>query len=299
MIEPSHRALSVRRQCALLGLSRSGVYYEPAGESEDNLRIMRWIDRQYTRHPFYGVRRMTMRMRREGERINPKRVRRLMRQMGLEAVYPRKGLSAPGEGHRHYPYRLRGVVADHADQVWCADITYIALRSGWAYLVAILDWCSRYVVSWALSESLEVAFCLEALQEALAKGRPEIFNTDQGVQFTSEAFTDRLERGEVRISMDGRRRVFDNIFIERLWRTVKYEEVFLKDYRDVAEARDGLGGYFRFYNRERPHQALAYRTPAEVYFDGGNGRRRKGCAAARTVAGTPVALRAPSVPATV
>jgi putative transposase len=301
MIEAGHRQVSVRRQCTLLGLCRSGLYYEPVGASKDNLRIMRWIDQEYTRHPFYGVLRMTMWLRRKGEVINPKRVRRLMRQMGLEAICPRKRLSVPGGGHRRYPYLLKGLGVDHPDHVWCADITYIRLRGGYAYLVAILDWYSRYVLSWALSGSLEVEFCLEALEEALGKARPEIFNTDQGVQFTSEAFTGLLERREVRVSMDGRGRVFDNIFVERLWRTVKYEEVYLKEYADPLEARDGLRGYFWFYNRDRLHQGLDYRTPAEVYFDGASGRRRKEspARAGRTVAGTPVALRAPSVPATV
>jgi putative transposase len=299
MIERDHAKLSVRRQCELLGLWRSGLYYEPEPEPEDNLRLMRWLDREYTAHPFFGVRRMTARLRRKGERINPKRVRRLMRRMGLEAIYPKRPLSVAGEGHKRYPYLLRGLVIDRPDQVWCADITYIPLRRGYAYLVAVLDWYSRYLLSWALSGSLEVAFCLEALEEALARSRPEVFNTDQGVQFTSEAFTGLLGRHEVQISMDGRGRVFDNIFVERFWRTVKYEEVFLKDYGDPAEARDGLRGYFRFYNRERPHQALEDRTPAEVYFDRASGRRREESAAARTVAGTPVALRAPSVPATV
>ena len=188
---------------------------------------------------------------------------------------------------------------DRPDQVWSADITYICLRRGFAYLVAILDWHSRHLLSWMLSESLEADFCVEALEDALAHGCPEIFNTDQGVQFTSEAFTGLLESRGVRVSMDGRGRVFDNIFIERLWRSVKHEEVYLKDYGDLQDAREGLGAYFRFYNRERPHQALAYRTPAEVYFAGRTSRRREGRAAARTAAGTSVALRAPSVPAAV
>jgi len=298
MIEKDHPRLSVRCQCRLLGLARSALYYEPVGESEDNERVMRWIDREYTRHPFYGVPRMTAWLRRKGEAINPKRVRRLMRRMGLEAIYPKKHLSVAGEGHRRYPYLLRGVVVDRPNQVWCADITYIRLRRGFVYLVAVLDWYSRYLLSWAVSGSLEVEFCLEALEESLAEARPEIFNTDQGVQFTSEAFTGLLARQKIRISMDGRGRVFDNIFVERFWRTVKYEEVYVKEYADPSEARDGLRGYFRFYNRERPHQALEYRTPAEVYFAGRSGRREEG-AAAHTAAGTPVALRAPSVPAAV
>jgi putative transposase len=267
------------------------------GESAENLRVMRWIDREYTGHPYYGVPRMTAGLRREGEAINPKRVQRLMRRMGLEAIYPKKRLSAAGEGHRRYPYLLKGVVVNRPNQVWCTDITYIRLRRGFVYLVAILDWYSRYLLSWALSGNLEVEFCLEALEEALAQARPEIFNSDQGVQFSSAAFTGLLERHEVRISMDGRGRVFDNIFVERFWRTVKYEEVYPKEYIGPVEARDGLRGYFRFYNRERPHQALDYRTPAEVYFAGESERRGEERAAQRMAAGTPVALRAPSVPA--
>jgi len=299
MIEAGHRQLSVRRQCMLLGLSRSGLYYRPVGESAENLRIMRLIDETYTQRPFYGVRKMTAHLRRAGETLNLKRVRRLMRLMGLEAIYPKKRLSIAGEGHKRYPYLLKDLVIDRPDQVWCADITYLRLRRGFLYLAAVMDWHSRYVLSWALSGSLEADFCLEALEEALGKGAPEIFNTDQGVQFTSEAFTGRLEHRGVKISMDGRGRCYDNIFVERLWRTVKYEEVFLCDYVDPAEARQRLKAYFRFYNEQRPHQALDYRTPVEVYFAGHSAGRREGSAAARTVAGTPVALRAPSVPAPV
>ena len=299
MIEKGHSVLSVRRQCELLGLSRSGLYYEPVGESEENLRLMRLVDRQYTRRPYYGVARMTAWLRREGEEVNPKRVRRLMRLMGLEAIYPKKRLSAAGEGHRRYPYLLGDLVIDRPDHVWCADITYVRLRRGFMYLTAVLDWHSRYCLAWTLSGSLDVGFCLEALEEALALGRPEIFNSDQGVQFTSAAFTGLLESRGVRISMDGRGRVFDNIFVERFWRSVKYEEVYLKDYGDGAEARESLREYFRFYNCERLHQSLEYRTPAEVYFAGHRAGTREGSAAARTVAVTPVALRAPSVTATV
>jgi putative transposase len=296
MIEAGHATLSVRRQCRLLGLARSGLYYEPRGESPEGLGLMRLIDEAYTRWPFYGVRKMTAHLGRQGHPVNVKRVRRLMRLMGLEAIYPKKRLSLSGEGHKRYPYLLCGVEIVRPDQVWSADITYVRLRGGFVYLVAILDWYSRYVLAWALSASLDGAFCVWALEEALRAARPEIFNTDQGVQFTSEAFTGVLEAQGVAISMDGRGRVFDNIFSERLWRTVKYEEVYLKDYADPGEARAGLGAYFRFYNEGRPHQALGYRTPAEVYYGraGGEGGR----AAARPVAGTPVALRAPSVPAT-
>jgi len=297
MIEAEHPVLSVRRQCDLLGLARSGLYYEPQGESPENLALMRLLDEAYTAWPFYGVRKITAHLAREGQAVNVKRVRRLMRLMGLEAIYPRKRLSVPGEGHKRYPYLLRGVEIVRPDQVWSADITYLRLRRGFLYLAAILDWYSRYVLSWTLSSSLDAAFCVWALEEALARGRPEVFNTDQGVQFTSEGFTGILESRGIAISMDGRGRVFDNIFSERLWRTVKYEEVYLKDYADPREAREGLRAYFRFYNEQRPHQALDYRTPAEVYEGRAGGERDR--AAARTVAGTPVALRAPSVPATV
>jgi putative transposase len=299
MIEAGHRHLSVRRQCELMGLSRSGLYYRPVGESAENLQIMRLIDEVYTQRPFYGVEKMTGHLQREGWQVNPKRVRRLMRKMGLEAIYPKKRLSVANEGHKRYPYLLKGMLIERPDQVWCADITYLRLRRGFLYLAAVMDWYSRYVLAWEVSESLDADFCLQALGEALRRGRPEIFNTDQGVQFTCEAFTGALEGQCVRISMDGRGRCYDNIFVERLWRTVKYEEVFLSDYADSAQARLALKAYFRFYNEQRPHQALDYRTPAEVYSAGTSAESREGSAAARTVAGTPVALRAPSVPATV
>ena len=297
MIAPDHRSLSVARQCELLSLPRSSLYYRPKGESAENLELMRLIDEAYTQWPFYGARKMTAHLRREGREVNVKRTRRLMRLMGLEAIYPKKRLSAPGEGHRRYPYLLKGVQIVRPDQVWSADLTYIRLRRGFSYLVAILDWYSRYVLSWMLSPSLEADFCVRALQEALTTGQPGIFNTDQGVQFTGEAFTGLLETHDVAISMDGRGRVYDNIFVERLWRTVKYEEVYLKDYADPAEAREELGGYFRFYNEERPHQALGYRTPAEVY--GGRAGEERHGAKARPAAGTPVVLRTPCVPAAV
>ena len=299
MVEVGYPHLSVRQQCALLGLSRAGLYYRPAGESADNLRFMRLLDETYTQRPFYGVRKMTAHLRRAGHAVNPKRVRRLMRQMGLEAIYPKKRLSLAAEGHKRYPYLLRDLLIDRPDQVWCADITYLRLRRGFLYLAAVMDWHSRYVLSWELSGSLEADFCLQAFQEALRQGTPQIFNTDQGVQFTCEAFTSALEAQGVRISMDDRGRCYDNIFVERLWRTVKYEEVYLRDYADPVEARQSLQAYFRFYNEQRPHQALDYRTPAEVYFAGHSAGPREGSAAKRTVAGTPVALRAPSVPATV
>ena len=225
MIEPDHARLSVRKQCRLLGLARSGLFYEQRGESAENLALMRLIDEAYTQWPFYGVRKMTAHLGRQGHAVNVKRVRRLMRVMGLEAIYPKKRLSLSGEGHKRYPYLLSGVEVVRPDQVWSADITYVRLRGGFVYLVAILDWRSRYVLSWALSATLESEFCVRALEEALRDARPEVFNTDQGVQFTSEAFTGVLGGVGIAISMDGRGRVFDNIFSERLWRTVKYEEV--------------------------------------------------------------------------
>src|SRR3990172_8099332 len=242
-IEVEHAVLSVRRQCRLLGLARSGLYYEPQGESAENLALTRRIDEAYTAWPFYGVRKMTAHLEREGHAVNVKRVRRLMRLMGLEAIYPKKRLSLPGEGHKRYPYLLAGVEIERADHVWSADITYLRLRRGFLYLVAVMDWYSRYVLSWALSSSLEAAFCMWALEEALARGQPEIFNADQGVQFTSEAFTGLLAARRIAISMDGRGRVFDNIFSERLWRTVKHEEVYIKGYQVYRDAKERLGTF--------------------------------------------------------
>jgi putative transposase len=257
--------LSVARQCELLGLARSSYYYQPLGESAENLELLRRLDEQYTRTPFYGVRRMTAVLRQGGDAINPKRVRRLLRTLGLSALAPQPGTSRAAPGHRVYPYRLRGVPIERVNQVWSTDITYIRLNRGFVYLVAVLDWYSRYVLSWALSNTLEVGFCLAALDAALAHGQPEIFNTDQGAQFTSPAFTGRLAAVGVTISMDGRGRALDNVFVERLWRSVKYEEVYLHEYEDMGEAQRGLGRYFPFYNEERPHQALGYQTPAAVY----------------------------------
>jgi putative transposase len=302
-IEPEHPTISVRRQCDLLGLSRSSLYYRPQGEDAENEALMRLLDEQYTRTPFYGVTRMTEWLRRGGHVVNPKRVRRLLRTMGLEAIYPRpkRGLSRPQEGAKRYPYLLRDVAVVRPDQVWAADLTYLRLYRGWAYLVAILDWYSRCVVAWEVSVTLEAAFCVAALKAALAAGRrPEILNTDQGSQFTSEAWTDLVAGSGIALSMDGRGRVFDNIFVERLWRTVKWEDVYLKDYQTPAEARLGLGRYFGFYNQERAHQALGWRTPAEVYGVAAaraEGEPAAGREAPRVAAGPPVALRAPSGPA--
>ena len=253
------------RQCELLGLARSSWYYQPAGESAETLELLRLLDEQYTRTPFYGVRRMTAWLRSQGQRVNLKRVRRLLRLLGVEAIYPKPATSTPTPGHRIYPYLLRGVPVTRVDQVWSTDITYIRLERGWIYLVAILDWYSRYVLAWEVSNTLDSEFCVAALDRALARGRPTIFNTDQGSQFTSHAFTGRLRAADVQISMDGRGRALDNVFVERLWRSVKYEEVYLKSYLTVPAAIDGLGAYFHFYNEERLHQALAYRTPAAVY----------------------------------
>lgn len=261
--------LSVTRQCELLGLNRSSLYYAPAGETPLNLLMMRLLDEQFTRTPFYGSRRMTVWLRRMGYAVNRKRVQRLMSLMGLEAIYPRPHLSQGVSAHEKYPYLLGELEVIRPNQVWATDITYIRMHAGFVYLVAIMDWFSRYVLSWRLSNTLEVSFCLEALEEALAHGHPEIFNSDQGSQFTSQEFTSRLKHAEVRISMDSKGRVYDNIFVERLWRTVKCEEVYLKDYVAVPEVIEGIGDYFQFYNHERPHQALRYLTPAEVHFSRG------------------------------
>jgi putative transposase len=253
----------VSRQCAVLDLSRSSYYYEPAQESARNLALMELIDREYTAHPFLGSRGMRTFLRREGQRVNRKRVQRLMRLMGLEAVYPKPRLSAGGAGHKVYPYLLRNVPIERVNQVWSTDITYIPLPHGFMYLTAVMDWHSRYVLSWRLSNTLDGAFCLEALDEALSYGRPEVFNTDQGVQFTSASFTSRVEAAGVRVSMDGRGRCLDNVFVERLWRTVKYEYLWRPEVVPALAA--GLAGYFGYYNDRRGHQALADRTPAEVY----------------------------------
>src|SRR4051812_20254059 len=226
---------------------------------------MRLIDEQYTACPFYGSRRMTAWLTQQGEEVNRKRVQRLMRVMGLEAIYPKPRLSAAGSGHRVYPYLLRGVRIDRPDQVWSADITYVPMASGFMYLAATIDWFSRYVVGWRLSNTLDGSFCLEMLDEALSQGRPEVSNTDQGVQFTAEAFTGRLESAGVALSMDGRGRALDNVFVERLWRAVKYEDLYIRGYEEVPELRRGLARYFAFYNHARLHQSLGYRTPAVVY----------------------------------
>ena len=244
---------------------RQSFYYRPQPVGSTELAVMRALDEVYTATPFYGSRRLQVALRRQGWSVNRKRVQRLMRLMGIEAVGPKPRLSQRHRGHQVYPYLLRDMAVERIDQVWSCDITYIRLRSGFVYLVAVLDWFSRYVLGWELSVTLDGQFCRDTLERALATGRPEIFNTDQGAQFTSDAFTSLLRTAGVQISMAGRGRALDNVFVERLWRSVKYEEVYLKDYGSVPEARAGLGAYFAFYNHERPHPALAYRTPAEVY----------------------------------
>ena len=258
----------MRRQCELLGLNRSTLYYGPAAETAENLRLMRLLDEEYTAHPFLGSRRLAKWLIEQGEAVNRKRVQRLLRLMGLEAIYPKPRLSAARAGHRIYPYLLRDVSIERPDQVWSTDITYVPLASGFMYLAAILDWYSRYVVAWRLSNTLDGSFCLEMLEEALSRGRPEVFNTDQGVPFTAQAWTGRLESAGVAVSMDGRGRCLDNVFVERLWRTVKYEDIYLRGYEAVPELLQGLGQYFTYYNEERLHQVLDYRTPAAVYQQG-------------------------------
>lgn len=265
MVERNHPDLSTVKQCALLDISRSSLYYKAKGPSPEDLVLMKLIDQQYLATPFYGSRRMTAWLKRQGHRVGRKRVRRLMRTMGLQAIYRRPRTSQPGAGQKVYPYLLGGMEISRPNQVWAADITYIPMAKGFLYLVAIVDWYSRYVMAWRLSNTLDADFCLDALGEALGRGKPEVFNTDQGSQFTSDGFTGLLEEHGVRISMDGKGRYTDNIFVERLWRSVKYEEVYLKAYENGKEAKDGLDAYFHFYNAQRPHQALVYRTPAEVF----------------------------------
>lgn len=269
MIEPIHRVIPVRRQCELLGLSPSTLYYQPCGEDVFNQRLMRLIDEQYLRTPFYGVQQMRLHLNRllasEDLKVNAKRVRRLMRLMGLEAIYPKPRMTQKHPENKVYPYLLKDLAIDRPDRVWCTDITYVPMHRGWVYLVAVMDWFSRYVLSWEVSVTLDAWFCVSALERALSMGTPEVFNSDQGSQFTSAVFTGVLREARIAISMDGRGRVYDNIFVERLWRSVKYEEVYLHDYQTPSEAVAGLGRYFAFYNHERPHQAFGGLTPAEVY----------------------------------
>ena len=265
IIDRGHHELSVVRQCELLDISRSSAYYSPVQADEYELELMGLVDKQYLLTPFYGSRKMAVWLRGQGHQVNRKRVQRLMRRMGIEAIYRRPRTTMPDSGHKVYPYLLRGLEIDRVNQVWAADITYIPMVHGFMYLVCVMDWHSRYVLSWRLSNTLEADSCVDALEEALSRDLPGVFNTDQGSQFTSEAFTSVLVAHGVRISMDGKGRYTDNILLERLWRTVKYEEVYLKAYSNGREAKAGLDAYFSFYNNQRPHQALGYRTPAEVF----------------------------------
>ena len=265
MVDPEHPSISLARQCELLGIARSSIYYRPRAMPEIDLTLMNLLDERYTRTPFYGTRKMTEYLRQCGYPVNRKRVIRLMKELGLAAIYPGPNTSKPSPGHEIYPYLLRGVRAERPNQIWSADITYVRLRGGFVYLTAVIDWYSRYVLSWELSVTLDAEFCVSALERALAKGTPEIFNTDQGSQFTSAAFTGMLKAAEIKISMDGRGRALDNVFVERLWRTVKYEDIYLNNYEAVRDLRSGLGRYFPFYNNERFHQSLGNKTPAAFH----------------------------------
>ena len=265
MVDREHLLLSIARQCALPGVARSSLYYRPREASGENLALMQALDRQYLDTPCYGSRRMKVWLAREGRCESRKRVQRLMRIRGLRAIYRSPRTSRPAPEHRVYPCLLEKIRDTRPNQAWAADITYLPMARGFLYLVAIMDWHSRYVVAWRLSNSLEADFCVDALKEALGQGQPEVFNTDQGSQFTSLEFTRVLQEHGVKMSMDGKARYTDNIFVERVWRTLKYEEVYLKAYANASEARRELGAYLRFYNDQRPHQALGYRTPAEVF----------------------------------
>jgi len=265
MIDRTH-SLPVTRQCQLLNLNRSTVYYPPMGVSDEDLKLMRLIDEIHLKRPFYGSRRIRDDLQDLGYLVNRKRVQRLMRKMGIMALYPKVNTSRPGKGHKIYPYLLRGLTIDRPNQVWATDLTYIPMAKGFVYVVAIMDWYSRKVLAWRVSNSMDADPCVEALEEAISRyGTPDIFNTDQGSQFTSDAFTGVLKEADIKISMDGKGRWVDNVFVERLWRSLKYEEVYLKAYDTVAEARLGIGNYFRFYNRERRHQSLDRQTPDQVY----------------------------------
>jgi putative transposase len=271
LVDRGHAELSIRRQCALLGVARSGVYRPSptAANDDDDPALMRRIDELFTAWPFLGSRRMTAMLRTEGGTVNRKRVQRLMRKMGIAALGPKPRTTKPAPGHKIFPYLLRGLRIDRPNQVWCADITYIPIGRGFLYLVAIMDWASRAVLAWRVSNTMDVSFCVAALEEALARfGKPEIFNTDQGSQFTSAAFTGTLAAAGIAISMDSRGRWMDNVFIERLWRSLKHEDVYLKGYVDGREAKLGIAAWIDFYNRRRPHQALGNRTPLAVWCDG-------------------------------
>jgi putative transposase len=273
LVEPDHSSISVRRQCELIGIHRSSYYYENVAETKantdtiENMLIMKFIDRQFIKTPTYGSRRMVDQLNLEGQTVNRKRIQRLMRLMGLQAIYPKPRLSIRNKEHKIFPYLLRNVSVERPNQVWSSDITYIPMCNGFMYLTVVMDWYSRYVLSWRLSNTLDVDFCLEALEEALSTGRPEIFNSDQGSQYTSLKFSGRLLEDGINISMDGRGRALDNVFVERLWRSVKYEDIYLKEYDTVSRLFHGLEDYFWHYNNERPHQGLAGKTPAMVYFN--------------------------------
>jgi putative transposase len=272
LLDRDHGKLSIRRQCTLLSVARSGVYRPPRPANDDDLSLMRRMDELFTAWPFLGSRRMAAMLRADGYGINRKHVQRLMRRMGIAALGPKPRTTKPAPGHKIFPYLLRGLAIDRPNQVWATDITYVPIGRGFLYLVAVIDWASRAVLAWRLSNTMDVSFCISALEEALARfGKPEIFNTDQGSQFTSAAFTGTLAAAGIRISMDGRGRWMDNVFIERLWRSLKYEDIYLKGYGDGREARDGIGAWIAFYNTRRPHQALANRTPMAVWRDGVTG----------------------------
>jgi putative transposase len=267
-VDPEDSQFSLNAQLELTGLSKASYYYHPVPESPLNLLLMGEIDKVYTDSPFYGSRRITEELKRQGHQINRKRVIRLMQKMGLQAIFPKRNLSVSRENHEKYPYLLKGLTIDRADQVWATDITYIRVGGGYLYLTAIMDWYTRFILSWRLSNTLDVGFCLEALESALEIGKPEIFNSDQGCQYTSQDFTGRLKESGIKISMDGKGRCYDNILVERLWRSVKYEEVYVKRYETGKEAKNGLDSYLRFYNERRLHQSLGYRPPKELYMPG-------------------------------
>ncbi len=279
-VEADNEHISVARQCQLLGLNRTGIYYRGRSESVEDGKLMRLIDEQYTITRFYGYRRMSVHLQNLGFRVNHKRVRRLMRKLGLEAIYPKPNLSKPGKDHLTYPYLLKGVAVEYSDQVWATDLTYIRIGSGFVYLLVIMDWHSRFVIEMEVSNSLESSVFVEILKRAMKKGKPEIFNSDQGSQFTAIEWLKVLQENKIAISMDGRGRCFDNIFVERLWRTVKQEEVYLKEYANVWEAEESLRSYFEFYNYQRPHQSLKYQTPFEAYQKGQKIEQDKGAKAA-------------------
>jgi putative transposase len=265
IVEKTNKKISVSRQCDLLGLRRSTFYYKSQRDNNYDELLMQLIDKEFTKHPFYGIRRITAWLRTQGHQVNHKRVSRLMKEMGLLAIYPKRNLSLNRSEFKKYPYLLRDMEIDRPNHVWSTDITYIRLSKGFIYLTAIMDWYSRYVLSWKFSTTLDAEFCLMALEEALKVGKPEIFNSDQGVQFTSVTFTSRLEKSEIQISMDGKGRALDNVFVERLWRSLKYERVYLSDYSSVLEAKQSIDEYFKFYNEERLHQSLGYQTPKSIY----------------------------------